>query len=395
MNVDRGGSIETGYADWVRDVIRRWGSTSRNGRYPQPAAIVSRPLDPGPARVPAGVEFINGATLLLSNDLQELKVTTPKYKASIIRSVLTWATVVAVGVPIGADTAAPDVDPRQPSAASSATASSAPASSATVSPAVRRVPHKTQTSSARLLLPFFESNFTDVDGIETLFSVRNQDTSPVDIVIRYYEVNRPTTPQLVEEITLPPKRTSTHVIRLKNVVRDDDGVARGYAIIEADRPVITGDYFRVNDSENFAAGDRLVNADISSAHYALCQRLTSRAFQGGSFSGGTVFTIFVEDDQPIPIDSPEAIVSYRVYNEAGTLLFPGQIFRDALTFEVRAEDLGVLNLEVPNFAVIEFEFNSDINFIPKFGHIWARMEGGGRVSVGLNASCDDAAPNPN
>lgn len=247
---------------------------------------------------------------------------------------------------------------------------------------------KTHTSSARLILPYFESNFTPVGGIETLFSVRNQDVEPVDIVIRYFEVNRPTNPQLVEEISLRPKQTSTHVIRLKNVVRDDDGVARGYVVIDADRPVIIGDYFRVNDAENFAAGDRLVNADLSSAHFSLCRRVTSRAFQGGSFDGGTTFTFFVESATPIPLEDPEAIAFYSVYDEDGTLIFQGQIVRDALAFELRAGDLDVLTAQVPNFAVIEFEFNQLI------GHVWARMDGNGRVSVGLDASCEDAAPNP-
>lgn len=262
-----------------------------------------------------------------------------------------------------------------------------PAPVATASAPAPKPVTKTQTSSARLLLPYFESNFTAVGGIETLFSVRNQDTALVDVVIRYYEVNRPTNPQLVETITLRPKQTSTHSIRLKNVIRDADGFARGYVFIEADRPVITGDYFRVNDAENFAAGDRLVNADLGSEHYSLCRFVTSRAFTGGSFDGGTTFTLFF--DSPLPVDGSTPIAFYRVYDEPGNLIFPGQIFRDALAFEVKASALGVLSLEVPAFAVIEFEFNQAV------GHVWARMDGNGRVSVGLNGSCDDEAPAPN
>lgn len=268
-----------------------------------------------------------------------------------------------------------------PSARASASAVEAPPAAA-----ARRPLNKTQTSSARLLLPFFESNFTAIGGIETLFSVRNQDTAPVDIVIHYFEANRPTTPQLVEELSLRPKQVSTHSIRLKNVIRGADGVARGYAFIEADRPVITGDYFRVNDAENFAAGDRLVDADLASAHYSLCRFMTSRAFTGGSFDGGTTFTIFV--DSELPLDGSQPVAFYRVYDEPGNLIFPGQLFRDELAFEVKASDLGVLNFEVPNFAVIEFEFNQLL------GTVWARMDGNGRVSVGLGANCDDAAPDP-
>lgn len=245
---------------------------------------------------------------------------------------------------------------------------------------------KTQTSAGLLLLPFFESNFQPVGGIETLFSVRNQDTQPVEVTISYFEVDRPTTPQLTENITIAGKQTSTHIIRLKNVIRDEDGFARGYALIRADRPVITGDYFQVNDGENFAAGDRLVNADPSSRHYDLCRFYTIRAFTGGSFSGGTTFTFFIDSETPPDGETPLAF--YTVYDEPGNIVFTGSLFRDALSFRVPAPDLGSI-IPVPDFAAIEFEFNETV------GHVWAQMSGAGRVSVGLNGNCDDEAPAPN
>jgi len=247
-------------------------------------------------------------------------------------------------------------------------------------------PAKTQTAAGLLLLPFFESNFQPVDGIETLFSVRNQDTQPVDITISYFEVNRPTVAQLTESITLAPKQTSTHIIRLKNVIRDDEGFARGYALIRAERPVITGDYFQVNDGENFAAGDRLVNADPSSTHIALCRRYTMRAFTGGSFNGGTTFTFFVDSD--VPLDGETPVASYTVYDEPGNVVFIGSLFSDALAFRLPAANLGSI-IPVPDFAAIEFEFNETV------GHVWAQMSGAGRVSVGLNGSCGDVAPASN
>jgi len=246
---------------------------------------------------------------------------------------------------------------------------------------------KVQTAAGRLLLPFFESNFQPVGGIETFFAVRNQDTAPVGVTIRYYEVDRPTAPQLTETLTLGPKQTSTHIIRLKDVIRGSDGIARGYAYIDADRPVITGDYFRVDDGENFAAGDRLVNADPTSVHYELCRFFTLRAFAGGSFNGGTTFTVFVASD--LPLDGSVPVAFYTVYDEPGNALFAGPLFRDQVTFRVLAKDLGILGLTVPDFAVIELEFNQAV------GHVWSQMDGNGRLSVGLNGSCDDAAPAPN
>lgn len=245
---------------------------------------------------------------------------------------------------------------------------------------------KSQTSAGLLLLPYFESNFQPVAGIETLFSVRNQDTQPVDITISYFEVDRPSAAQLTESITLAGKETSTHIIRLKNVIRDEDGLARGYAFIRADRPVITGDYFQVNDGENFAAGDRLVNADQASRHLELCRFYTMRAFTGGSFSGGTTFTFFIAAD--VPPDGETPVAFYTVYDEPGNIVFTGSLFRDALSFRVPAADLGSI-IPVPNFAAIEFEFNETM------GHVWAQMSGAGRVSVGLNGSCGDEAPAPN
>ncbi|RMH15639.1 MAG: hypothetical protein D6696_20105 [Acidobacteria bacterium] len=243
---------------------------------------------------------------------------------------------------------------------------------------------KTDTLAARLLLPYFEVDFTSPQGRTTLFAVRNDDDAPVAVTIDYFEANRPAVPQLSESLTLGPKQVVTTNVRAKNVIRDDDDVARGYAVIRADRPTIQGDYFQLDDANDFAAGDRLVNADPDSPHNELCRFYTIRSFNGGPFDGGTTFTIWLESDVPATGAAPVAF--YTVYNEAGDAIFSGQLFRDALAFRVSSTDLGLLGFEVPPFGAIEFELNQTT------GHVWAQMSALGRFSVGLGGSCGDEAP---
>lgn len=243
---------------------------------------------------------------------------------------------------------------------------------------------KTSTLVTRLLLPYFEVDTNSTSGRTTLFAIRNESTDPVDVTVRYFEANRPAVPQLEEVVTLGPKRVETTNIRLKNVIAGGDGIARGFVLIETALPVIQGDYFQLDDANNFAAGDRLVDADGSSMHNELCVNHSIRAFNGGGFDGGTTFTIFIDSPTPASIGTPVAF--YTVYSEGGgDPIFSAPLFSDALAFRVKASELNQAGFQVPNFAAIEFELQNP-------GHVWAQMDALGRFSVGLDASCLDEAP---
>ncbi len=243
---------------------------------------------------------------------------------------------------------------------------------------------KISTQTARLVLPYFEVDTVNPSGITTLFAIRNETAETVAVTVKYYRANQPNVPQLTESLSLAPKRVVSANLRSKDVIADNDDIARGYVVFEADTTAIQGDYFRVDSANNFAAGDRLLDADPTSRHNDLCTRYTLRSFNGGGFDGGTSFTFFV--DAELPADGTSPVAFYTVYNEAGDTIFGGPLFRDALAFRLQANDLDLLGFEVPNFGAIEFEFNGTV------GHVWGQMDGLGRFSVGLNGSCGDAAP---
>lgn len=250
-------------------------------------------------------------------------------------------------------------------------------------PAAVPVP-KADAAAAKLLLPLFRVQ-NDTLGTTTLFAVRNESSQTVPITIRYYESDRPQTPQLTENLSLVAKKVQTVNIRdrIGSLLVDPDGFARGFVVIEADggEQVLQGDYFQVTGQENFATGDRLVNVDPVSIHNELCQAFTMRFLSGSVFDAGTLFTIWLDLDQP-PSPS-EPVLSYEVFNEAGTSLFSGVVMSDQVAFTVSSQSLFAAQPAQPNFGAIEFSFNGTL------GHVSATMSANGRYSVGFKGLCRD------
>lgn len=238
---------------------------------------------------------------------------------------------------------------------------------------------KADAAAGRLLLPFYLVE-SDPAGTTTLFAVRNESDQDVEVTIDYFQVDRPQTSQHTETLTLTPKRVRTFNLRdlLDDLLVDDDGFARGAVVIEADMPVIQGDYFQLTGAQDFATADRLVNVDPTSVHNELCQFFTLRFLSGSVFNAGTLFTVWLDLDAPP--DPVEQSISYTVYDEAGTELFSGLVPTDRSSFTVSSEAL--LTLQQPNFGAIEFDLG-----VP--GHVSAVMSAEGRYSVGLKGLCRD------
>ena len=134
-------------------------------------------------------------------------------------------------------------------------ASSAPAEDAASLPALP----KTGTVAASLLLPLFAVDTQNTNGLTTFWAIRNEASAPIDVSIRYYETDRPQSPQFEENVTLGPKAIRTVDVRSVDDLRAElDGFARGYIIFETTGGTIHGDYFLLNSGENFASGSRLV-----------------------------------------------------------------------------------------------------------------------------------------
>ncbi len=252
-----------------------------------------------------------------------------------------------------------------------------------------RAAPKEGTVGAQLLLPFYSVDTVTPGGPTTLFAIRNESASQIDVVIRYYGTDRPDQPQSDQTIQLAAKAIRTvdigSVIQTLNLQVDLDGFARGYVTFATGQgeAVIHGDYFLLNNAENFASGSRLVNIDPSSNGNDLCNRFSMRFLDSALFfDSGTLFTVWIQADEPL---SGPAF-SYLVYNQAGgneqlSSSFPAS----DVAFQVSANLLMSADPELDlEFGAIEFQFPAGT-----VGHISAVMSAFNRYSVGYEATCLD------
>jgi len=242
---------------------------------------------------------------------------------------------------------------------------------------------KTDVAGARLLLPLYLLDTTDPDGVTTLFAVRNQLATPIEVELRYYQADAPQAPQRTDTVALAAKAVAAVNLRfVSGLSADPDGVARGYVVAEGltEGAVIQGDYFRVTPGEDFASGFRMLNADPASLHNDLCGLFTVRFLNGGGFDSGTRFIIWLEADQAPDPASP--VFAYSAYAEDGELVLSSTYFADEVVFEVEASDLFVGPLQT-DFGAVEFQF------VDRVGHVSAILSAQDRYSVGLEAFCGD------
>ena len=238
---------------------------------------------------------------------------------------------------------------------------------------------KRTATSSKLLLPYFEIDVSDTapDAPTTFFSVRNETTQAVGIRISIFAPDSPQAPFFMEEASLAGQRLSSVNVRTK--LAGQSGVVRGYVVVEADEPVIQGEYFHVDPRGNFANGSRLANIDPASQDNDLCSVFSVRFFNGGPFSGGTLLTFWLDlDVAPQGTDA----ISYAVYTEAGTLKLFNNLSVNEVVFQQSAVELTAT--EPTNFGVFEIQLNDGIR-----GHVAAVMTASGVYSVGLEAACRD------
>ena len=248
---------------------------------------------------------------------------------------------------------------------------------------------KEGTVGAQLLLPLYLVDTANPGGPTTLYSVRNESTSAVDVVVRYFGADRPDQPQDEQTFTLGAKAMRTVNIFFEvpalDLQIDPDGFARGYVTFATtqDEAVIHGDYFQLNAAQNFASGARLLNIDPNSNGNDLCNRFSMRFIDSTLFfDSGTVFTVWFEAAGPFSGNA----FTYSVYSEAGgNELLSSNFPTSVVAFQVSANllmsaDPG-LDLE---FGALEFQFPGET-----VGHISAVMDAFDRYSVGYEATCLD------
>ena len=251
---------------------------------------------------------------------------------------------------------------------------------------------KRSVPSGDLLLPLYEVDTLAADGLTTLWAVRNDSLSSIDIEVLYYEPDAPQAFQRRDVFTIGPKAIKTVNVRfVENLEVSPDGIARGYAIFRvmgSGPQEIQGDYFVITPGQNFASGFRLVNIDSDSSQNELCRTATIRFMQGGGFTGGTTYRIWFEAETPPMGENP--VISYAVYSEAGGT----PVLEAELPVEESAFDVDINTLLGPfqgqvSFGAVEFSFSGTVGDPPRnrLGSVSGVLDALGSYSVGIESSC--------
>lgn len=243
---------------------------------------------------------------------------------------------------------------------------------------------KTDGFSSRLLLPFFEVDTSDSNGLNTLFSVRNEGVEPIDIKVEFFDTTGPQVAQMTQDRTLGAKELTTFNIGLEpGLDAEPDGFIRGFVIISSSTPGarMHGDSYRLIPNEDFASGSRLLDISSASSNNDLCNLFTMRYLNGGGFDSGTRYVVWVDRDAPP--EPGENTFSIAIYDQPGELQGVRSFASNSVAFTVSASDL-IDGITSKDFGAIEFQFSDGA-----VGHISAVVSASNRYSVGLEASCGD------
>jgi hypothetical protein len=221
-----------------------------------------------------------------------------------------------------------------------------------------------------LIVPGFEVDLSDTNGASTLFAVRNTSNSTRSIDVDYYGYDAAGSPLRTDSYMLAPQSFLPLNVRANTSgLLVEGNTAKGLIVINqagGGAANLEGDYFRIDFSNDFATGDRLVRPS------EFCNKQEVRFVDFGS---GSELRILL--DQP-PGAGPA--FSYTAYNQAGGIETTGNVSTsDNLVF-FDAADL----VSSTNFGALVFDFTNS-------GGGWAsaKYSAFGRFSVELNSACRD------
>ena len=243
-------------------------------------------------------------------------------------------------------------------------------------------PEKLDHPHSSLVLPHFEVNKLLSEGETTLFSVRNSGTSAVNYDISYFDTLGNLTVADLGNY-LRPSEVATRNLRHVPVPSDSSGVARGW--VQIDGPPgssLSGDFFQLDQDENFANGSRLIGASER------CQFWDIRFFKGGGFDGGTLLHLFTDNPRGIdPADPPTLAII--VYDESSSIFGTVGVKMEDNSVALPVEDvLAALPGGIgPAFGSLWLGFGELAG-----GHIEAVYSALGRFSVGIKGNCLDGQP---
>ncbi len=225
---------------------------------------------------------------------------------------------------------------------------------------------------ADLIVPGFEVDVANPTGPTTFFAVRNTSDSAVDVDVNYYGEQVTSTPLRTDVVNLGPRQTTTVNVRTDLT---DLNVANNFAtglilIKESGVPTgsLEGDFFRLDQANAFATGDRLVDPEED---FCVVQEI-----RFVEFGSGSEFRILVDDPQ----GASQPSFTYTAYDQQGVELFSDSY---STSDHLTSIDVTELGFNDP-FGTVVFDFTNSGS-----GWVSAKYSAFGLFSVELNSACRD------
>jgi len=237
-----------------------------------------------------------------------------------------------------------------------------------------------------LLVPYYETDRKNPNGVNTLFAVRNETDRALPVRILYVDALG-AFEQQVQEISLPANALSTINVRdVPGLPTDPDGVARGLVILGVighdgeSSDLLSGDFFFVDPATDFATGNSMLNMSLDDPGNEFCAEWGSRFFHGGSFQGTSTFRFVVDEaGGSTEIDPPTAVGT--VYDEGGVPLRSFEIRTDLNSFELSSDAIAPEGTAFGSLSV---------RFPATKGAVLVEHSGFHRLSVAFKAACRDS-----
>lgn len=242
------------------------------------------------------------------------------------------------------------------------------------------VPEGRNEPATSLILPFFRVDRAHPAGETTLFALRNVLDHPIDLYIRYFDssmvVQRADGPS-----TFGSREIKTVNIRdIPGLPVDPDGYSRGMVFVDSSATSsLSGDFFQVDPTQNFATGDRLV--DVQRQPF-LCELWDMRFLNGGPFSGGTDLRVLVWRAPGTDAGDPPAM-QLAFFDETGQIETTVWMHTAVNVLELSVKEMLPLEAGYQPFGAVEIWFSpSTIG-----GVVTGTFSAEGRYSVGMPGTC--------
>lgn len=232
--------------------------------------------------------------------------------------------------------------------------------------------------SRQFIVPRFRVDALSGAGTTTLFAVRNTRSTPVSVLVSYFDDFGNF--QEDETFNLSGFEIFTRNVRDVPGLSSLAGFKTGFVVITGPASsFLSVDVFQVDPGNDFATGSRAV--DVIGTY--LCDYWDIRFLAGGLFTGGTSVNLLINSPQGnnSATDDPSAI--FAVSDEEGNPIDLIGVYTHRVSTTVPAQDiLDAVGAGAPAFGAFEVDFTNASG-----GSLDAVFDADGRFSIGLKGAC--------